>query len=757
MDQSFQHIVNLLSSAEDPLSGLRLLSVALLKPMHAQSCQMLLVDSAAEEYVKVADTSEPDFDPTAERRTAPLLSGLLSPVVLRGEPLNLPDVTKNDDYPSIAHLLGSNCRAALAVPLIHQGELLGLMLTKRSSSLAFSEEEEAQLVTISVALTQDDHLEFIRLAIAKVLKRKLRLKCLTGIPATPGVGLGKAVVVYPKSDLEAVPFKAIKVVETEILAFKQALDLARKDVEMLSDRAKKSLSVTEQVLFDAYLRILDSRSLMEEIVDEIQKQAVWAQYAVKVVIKRHVLQFEQLDDAYLRERADDFKDLGRRILAHLQQKSDAPIRYPKKTILVSDELTATALMEVPREQLVGVVSSSGAINSHVAILTRAMGVPAVLSAQGSLMAPLDGKTLIVDGHNGEVHVSPAASLKKTFHELTEGEKQFDETMADLRDLPAETKDKHRIALLVNTGLMVDGGFSISSAAEGVGLYRTELPFMMRQRFPSEEEQRVMYRQLLNTFSPKRVVMRTLDIGGDKSLPYFKVKEDNPFLGWRGIRISLDYPQIFLQQLKAMIQASEGLNNLAIMFPMISSMHELDEALRLLKQAYDEVVAEGYSVKMPKTGLMIEVPSAVYQAKAFAKKVNFLSVGSNDLIQYLLAVDRNNARVADLYEGLHPAVLKALKQVVSAGHQAKRAVSICGELAGDPVAAILLLAMGYDSLSMNARSLPKIKWVIRAITLDYAKSLLKEVLKMDDAMQVQAYMETALSEAGLADFIWAGRR
>ena len=305
-------------------------------------------------------------------------------------------------------------------------------------------------------------------------------------------------------------------------------------------------------------------------------------------------------------------------------------------------------------------------------------------------------------------------------------------------------------------MTADAGLSFSVGAEGVGLYRTELPFMLSERLPSEEEQRVMYRQLLTTFSPKMVVMRTLDVGGDKALPYFPIEEANPFLGWRGIRVTLDHPQIFLQQLRAMLKASEGLNNLSILFPMIISLAEVEASIRFLNQAYEELIEEGAQIERPKTGLMIEVPAAVYQTYELARRVDFISVGSNDLIQYLLAVDRNNSRVANLYDGLHPAVLRALKQIVDGGHRAGVTVSICGELAGDPLAVMLLVAMGYDCLSMNARMLPRIKWVIRHFSLVEAKALLEIVLKMDEPREIRGHLEAALDAKGLGGLIRAGK-
>jgi len=307
-------------------------------------------------------------------------------------------------------------------------------------------------------------------------------------------------------------------------------------------------------------------------------------------------------------------------------------------------------------------------------------------------------------------------------------------------------------LWVNTGLMADVTRSLEQGAEGVGLFRTEVPFLLRERFPSEEEQRQIYRNQLEAFAPRPVTMRTLDIGGDKALPYFPIEEDNPFLGWRGIRVTLDHPEIFLAQVRAMLKANEGLGNLRIMLPMISNTNELDEALKLIHRSHRELVQEGIKGDLPQVGVMVEVPAAVYQARALASRVDFLSVGSNDLTQYLLAVDRNNARVADLYHAYHPAVLQALAAVAEAARAEGKLVSICGELAGDPMAAILLMAMGYNVLSMNSTSLPRVKKAVRSFSHAEAISLLDEISILEDSSAIQQRLQEVLVERGLTQFI-----
>ena len=304
--------------------------------------------------------------------------------------------------------------------------------------------------------------------------------------------------------------------------------------------------------------------------------------------------------------------------------------------------------------------------------------------------------------------------------------------------------------------MADMTPSRKSGAEGIGLYRTEFPFMIRDRFPGEEEQRVIYRQVLKSFAPRQVTLRTLDIGGDKALPYFPIQEENPFLGWRGIRITLDHHDIFLTQIRAMLRAAIGLDNLQILLPMISDLSELDEALQLIHQAFEEMEGDDEEVTWPKIGVMIEVPSAVYQADIMAQRVDFLSIGTNDLTQYLLAVDRNNSRVAKLYDGMHPSVLKAINQVVDAGHKYGRPVGVCGELAGDPAAALLLMGMGVDNLSMAVAGLPRIKWVIRSFSYHDARLMLTRSLETQSAKEIRRFVNAALESAGLGGLVRAGK-
>lgn len=753
---NLNRIIQDLMAAKDLPDVLNYLTEYTIASLTADACAIFLTDIASGEHILSAAIG------FAKERVGKfklkLGQGLIGQVVEREELINIADCQVHKHYHPSDSLLCSQFHGFLAVPIIHQGEGLGVIVLYSKENAFFDEESEAFLTTLSAQVSSEIAQAIARGAIAQLTKgrkRKKREVILFGLSGAEGVAIGKAVLVYPPADLDAVPDQETNNIEEDIVLFKEALEAAREEINVLQVRARTTLSVAESALFDAYLRILDSRSLMNEVEDEIKK-GLWVQAALRHVINRHALRFDSLNDDYLKERASDFRDLGRRILAHLQANKRDEIDYPKQMILVSEEVTPTMLMEIPEGQLVGIISGSGSSNSHVAILARALGIPTIMGVTGIPMGELTGCELIVDGYNGQVYLSPSLLLKKEFRQIALEEKQFDDELLGLRDKPAVTKDDHQISLLVNTGLVSEGGLCFSVGAQGVGLYRTELAFMVRDRFPTEEEQRVMYRQLLNTFSPKPVVMRTLDIGGDKPLPYFSIEEDNPFLGWRGIRVTLDHPELFLQQVRAMIAASEGLNNLSILLPMITSISEIEASRRLIQQAYNELLAEGLSVELPPLGVMIEVPAAVYQAYEFAKRVDFVSVGTNDLIQYLLAVDRNNPRVANSYDCFHPAVIRALYMTVKGVHKAGKLISVCGELASDPIMAVLLLGMEFDALSMSARSLLRIKWAIRNVSFAQAETLVKEILKIDDPIEIRVHLEMALESAGLGGLIRAGR-
>ncbi len=678
--------------------------------------------------------------------------GLVGQVAEREEPINLEDAASHPSFQAIPGIGEEPFSAFLGVPIIHHREVLGVLVVQQAQRRRFDESEEAFLITMSAQLAG---------VVAHALVTgsvhtgdgAAEAAVIRGVAGAPGIAIGRAVIVSPEADLYAVPHRKAEDRKAELRAFKTALTAVRADIEQVAEQLSTELSPEDHALFDVYLRILDDATIGAEVASRI-KAGEWAQGALSEVMIEHIQIFERMEQSYLRERAVDVKDLGTRVLAYLQAADKSVQSFPPATILVGEELTASVLGEIPRENLTGIISVRGSSNSHVAILARAMGVPTVMGAIDLPYTRLQDRELIIDGYNGEVHLNPSDEFRARFEDLVAEDQALSRDLEALRDAPCETLDNKRLPLWVNTGLMVDVARSLDQGAEGVGLYRTEVPFLLRERFPSEEEQRQIYRSQLEAFAPKPVTMRTLDIGGDKALPYFPIEEDNPFLGWRGIRVTLDHPEIFLVQTRAMLKASEGLGNLRIMLPMISNVAELEEAQEFIRRAHRELLEEGADIDLPPVGVMVEVPSAVYQARALARRADFLSVGSNDLTQYLLAVDRNNARVADLYHSFHPAVLKALQQVAEAARAEQTPVSICGELAGDPGAAVLLLAMGYDVLSMNATNLTRVKQAMRHVTTGDAAELLADVVSLESAEAVQLQLEDFLVEKGLAGFIHA---
>lgn len=756
MLSTLRSIVQEVNGARDLQDALEIIVSRVQRAMNTEVCSVYLLDPNTNRYILMA--TEGLYKKAVGRVSMSPSEGLIGLVGSREEPINLEDATAHPRYRYFPETGEERFRSFLGVPIIHHRRVLGvLVVQQRESSRCFDEGEEAFLVTISAQLAGViAHSEatgaISGLSLTGEQAHDISFK---GVAGAPGVAIGKGVVVYPPADLDAVPDKAVDDPEAEKETFLQAVSAVREDIQLVAERLAPQLRPEEQALFEVYLRMLDDNALPGEVMTRIA-DGQWAQGALKQVVQQYVRHFEMMGDLYLRERAVDIRDLGRRLLAHLQEGDQQTVSYPEKTVLVSDELTPAMLGEVPRGQLVGLVSVRGSSNSHVAILARAMGVPTVMGMIDMPVNQLDGRDLIVDGFEGQIYASPSADLLSFYQEICDEEAALFRGLEELRDKPCVTTDGTRVSLLVNTGLMTDVVRSLSHGAEGIGLYRTEVPFMINERFPSEQEQREYYREQLEAFAPNAVTMRTLDIGGDKALTYFPISEENPFLGWRGIRVTLDHPEIFLVQVRAMLKASEGLDNLRIMLPMISNVSEVEESLHLIYRVYHEVREEGYQIQMPQVGVMIEIPAAVYQIRELSSRVDFLSVGSNDLTQYLLAVDRNNPRVASLYHSFHPAVLQALRKIALDAHDAGTPVSICGELAGDPGGAVLLMAMGYDALSMNAASLPKVKSVIRSIDSAWARNLLEDVLNLDSPHVIKSCIDLALRNAGFGRYLRPNR-
>ncbi len=751
MLETLRRIVNEVNDAPDLGEALQVIVRRVKRAVQADVCSVYLTDFDKNETVLRA-TDGLRAGAVGKVRVR-LDQGLIGLVTSRAEPLNLSDAHEHPNYLYIGETGEKPFHGFLGVPIIQNRQVLGVLVVRQTEPRSFDEAEETFLLTLASQLAGAiTHARASGELAAMEGARRRRRHFLSGRTGSTGVGIGRAVVAYKPADLHLVPDRKVTDTEHEECQFQAALEATRENLEGLKQRMAESLAEEDAMLFDAWIMLLSGGSLAQLVVDRI-RQGWWAPGALRMTIDDYCRQFQSMDDAYMRERAADVRDLGRRILSHLQEgQSRRRDDFPRRTILVGEDISAAQLAEVPSGRLVGLVCETGSSSSHVAILARALGIPAIMGVADLPVGRLEGRELVVAGFRSRVYLEPPPSVLDEYRKLQEELAARHAELEQLRGLPSETQDGVSVPLYLNTGLVADVGSGGSEEAQGIGLYRTELPFMVRDRFPSEEVQRAIYRRLLKRFHPRPVTLRTLDIGGDKPLPYFPIIESNPFLGWRGIRISLDHPEIFLTQVRAMLRAAVGLNNMQIMLPMISHLTELLDSKALIHQAVTELRQEGHKVKMPKIGAMIEVPAAIFQARALACQVDFISLGTNDLTQYLLAVDRNNPSVGDLYNDLHPAVLRALSQVIQEAGPYVDEISVCGEMAGNPLGAILLVGMGYRSLSVSAASLLKVKQILRNINLGTAEQLAASALRCDDPAAVVSLVEYGLEKIDLLHLV-----
>jgi phosphotransferase system enzyme I (PtsP) len=634
--------------------------------------------------------------------------------------------------------------------------VLGVLAVQQRERRLFNEEEVAFLVTIAAQLSGTIEDAVASQGVDRMLSGKSQeASFVEGVAGAPGIALGTIMVLPPFAKLEAVPDRAVQDSAAEETAFRDAVAALQVELRTSGERMAAALPKEARTIFDAYVMLLGSESMIASTVQRI-RAGNWAPGALRDTISHLAHIFDQMEDVYLRARAADIRDIGRQILARLQPQSRTSSEYPERCVLVGDEISVGQIAAVPVERLVGLVCGQGSGLSHVAILARALGVPAVMGLGDPPVDRLDGAEAIVDGYQARIYVRPSRTVRDEFARLAREEAEFTAGLKELQSLPAETPDGVKVALQVNAGLPSDIATSLDSGATGIGLYRTEFAFMVRESFPGEEEQYDTYRQVLQAFAPKPVTMRTLDVGGDKPLPYLSVREDNPNMGWRGIRVTLDHPEIFLVQLRALLRANVGLGNLRLLLPMITRVREVDEAIGLLERAHQALSKQGLESTRPPVGVMVETPSAIYQLAALARRVDFFSIGTNDLTQHVLVVDRNNARVADHYECSHPALIRAVQDIVERAHRTGKPVSVCGEMAGDPATAILLMGMGIHTLSMAASNVPRVRWAIRSFTRVRARELLRKVLAMEDALNIRHLLNDTLQQAGLGALARQGK-
>ena len=573
---------------------------------------------------------------------------------------------------------------------------------------------------------------------------------ITGIPASPGIVFGKALVL--KEEKIVLDFQKISEdqIDAEVARFYAGREAAVEQLNSIHQRALKSLGEEKAAIFEGHLMILEDEELEEEIIDYLHSNKVNASVAASKIIDQQVEMLSEIDDEYLKERAGDIRDIGNRLIKnilgmHIVDLGD----ITEESILVAYDLTPSETAQLNLEKVLGFITDIGGRTSHTSIMARSLELPAIVGTNDVTARVNTGDYLILDAVNNRVYVNPTQAeideLKTLEAKLAEEKAE----LAKLKDLPAVTLDGHKVEVVANIGTIRDCEGAHRNGAEGVGLYRTEFLFMDRDQLPSEEEQFIAYKEVVEAMEGRLVVLRTMDIGGDKELPYLNLpKEMNPFLGWRAIRIALDRREILRAQLRAVLRAS-AFGKLAVMFPMIISVEEIRELKSVLETLKAELRAEGKAFdENIQVGVMVETPSAAVNAKFLAKEVDFFSIGTNDLTQYTLAVDRGNELISHLYNPMSPSVLGLIKQVIDASHAEGKWTGMCGELAGDERATLLLLGMGLDEFSMSAISVPRIKKLIRHVNYQEVKALADEVLQKPTAAEIEQLIQAFLAEKSL---------
>lgn len=724
---------------------MELIVSAMQDAMHVDVCSL---------YVNYQDTlvlvATQGLDPSAVGRVRLKIGeGLVGTTAKFRHPINVEDATTRPEYRYFPETSEENYHAFLSVPIIHLRRLVGVLVVEQEQSRKFTGGEEAFLITVAsqlaMIIAQMDLDTLTDLDMSRMFR-------VTGVKGAAGIGIGKVRIVED-SGLKKIPDKKNANINEELLAFRNALKKTQEQLAATELAMSSTVSHDIAAIFSAYRMLLEGADLINDIEENI-KSGNWAPGAIRHVIHKFVNIFEDMEDPYLRARSEDIRSLGNKLYSNLHQVEIGPASTSNDVVLAGDLISITVIAKYRPEQLAGIICYGGSSLSHTAVLANALGIPAVMGT-GEVKGLSDGTLAIVDGHQAQIILNPVDTVVQEFAALREKDRSLNDRLAHLRDVPAMTLDQIRIHLYTNTGLLADISPGLARGAEGVGLYRSEIPFMVHDNFPTEDEQYANYRHILSSYRGKPVYIRTLDIGGDKPLPYLPFEEENPALGWRGIRFTLDNSSILMSQVRAMLRASEGIDNLKILLPMVSRVDEIDTFKHLLDDALGQLQTEGCRIIRPSVGIMLEVPGSISLLPFYAKRIDFVSIGSNDLSQYLLAVDRNNPRVSRMYDHLHPAVLQEVNRIVQEAKRYRLPVSLCGEMASDPMAVVLLVGMGIDVLSVSAFALPKIKWLIRTISYAKAKELLQEALAMENEEMIRSYLTNYLNSAGLDALVAKG--
>ncbi|MCF7687576.1 MAG: phosphoenolpyruvate--protein phosphotransferase [Cephaloticoccus sp.] len=564
---------------------------------------------------------------------------------------------------------------------------------------------------------------------------------LKGIPASEGIAYGR-VFVFIQSEIEVPHYQvdAEKRID-EVARFDQALLLTRQQIAKIQNEVEKNIGPEEARIFDAHLMVLEDQALITETIREFENTGLNVETCFNKISQRYIKAFAEIDDEYLRERASDIRDVAQRVLHNLLGQADTSLsKLADQRIVVANDISPSDSAGLDRSTALAVVTDSGSKTSHAVIVARSMKVPAIVGMRDLTTRVRNGEWAIIDGYEGIVILNPTESTLFRYGKIQEQKKTLETQLLDANRKPAVTLDGVPVSLMANIEKVDEVGLVNDYNAEGVGLFRTEYLYLDSSRIPSESEQTLAYKQVATALAPNPVIIRTLDLGGDKPMsgnPHLFPKENNPFMGFRAIRFCLEHTDIFKDQLRAILAASAH-GTIKLMYPMISGAEEMARANAVLEECKEELRARGTAFDEEMVvGTMIEIPSAAVTADILAENCGFFSIGTNDLIQYLLAIDRVNDRIAHLYEPTHPAVLRTIKHIVDEAHRKNIPVGICGEMGGDPLLVPLLLGLGVDSLSMTPPLIPAVRFLIRAMTMADARQLAVEALKMTDPKKIHA--------------------
>jgi len=689
--------------------------------------------------------------------------GLTGLVMEKMSPVFVVNPSKHPRYKFFKDSGEEHYKTFLGVPLIYHKKALGVLVVQSVSNTAFEESDISFFSTIASQISSSaayagllEKLEQEKTQ-SRVLKNKLtyiakksnpakkRRGLIKGVPAAGGIGEGYAHYFGESIGFDEVERENSDDIDTEIKRLKNSFRHSINEMERLlqsfthiSDEDKDILNIHQMMLKDEVFK--------QKIIELVEKKGFIAEYALKKVIAGYVKSFSDINDPYLKERIRDVEDVGRNLLRSLLGiGSSTKKKFTKNTIIIASNISPSEIVALRQKHLKAIILTKGGRTSHTAIIARSLEITMVVSARDIVDRVKEDDFLIVDGTSGVVYTRPTKEIIKEYKRLKEEKTKYDSRLSTLKDLHAITEDGAALMLDANIGLVSDIELANKYGASDIGLYRTEFPFLARTKLPSEEEQFELYKKIVAGVDDREVNIRTLDVGGDKFLSYLDYpKEDNPYLGWRSIRVSLELDKIFRTQLRAILRSS-AYGRVKLMFPMITSVSEVKSIIAILNE--EKMFLKNKKISFDenlKIGIMVEVPAAVRILDKLLKYIDFVSIGTNDLIQYSLAVDRNNPKVASIYNPLHPGMILTIYEIIKTCKKYKKNVSICGESASNPRCAYLFLAMGADRLSMNSASIPVIKNMIRGVKLSNAKKTLNKVLKMEEAEEITDYMDEVLS-------------